>query len=119
MSFNASFLSGLRSNGNLKPAAPRLARLLAPVVEREQCAMITTEDLSMAYVGFNYRVAALEQAAVPPAPVPEEPQFPAVSGRIAYCNGRYISAGETSVLYKPNGRRTFNDEWHALARIGA
>ncbi len=114
MSLNASFISGLRSNGNLKPAAPRLARLLAPVVEREQ-AMITTDDMQMAYVGFNYSVAALEQAALPPAPV--EPDFPAVHGRLAYANGRYFMAPDTVVSYR-KGRRV-HTEWHALARIGA
>jgi hypothetical protein len=119
MSFNASFLSGLRSNGNLKPAAPRLARLLAPVIEREQLAL-WYEAPEMRYARFNYeptRKAALLQPPVPLAPV--EPEFPAISGRIAYCNGRYISAGETSVLYRPNGRRTFNTEWHALAQVRA
>jgi hypothetical protein len=112
MSLNSQWLAdSSRSNGNLKPAAPRLARLLAPVIEREQ-AMITTADMQLAYVGFNYQVAALLQP-----PVLDEPQFPAISGRIAYCNGRYVSQSDTSVTYR-RGRKV-TTEWHALARIAA
>ncbi len=114
MSLNASFLSGLRSNGNTKPFAAQRARLLFPVIEQEQIAL-WYEAPEMRYARFNYDVKP--KAALFMPPVPEEPQFPAVHGRLAYANGRYFMAPDTVVSYR-KGRRV-HTEWHALARIGA
>jgi len=102
-----------RSNGNLKPAAPRLARLLTPVIEREQRAMLTSDDMQMAYVGFSYdpKFPALEQRARE-----DNPEFPAVPGRLAWVNGSYMYQPDTVVSYK-RGRKLVT-EWHALARVG-
>ena len=111
MSLNASFMTSERINGRTRPFAAHRAALLFPVIEREQAAMTTSEDLSMAYVGFNYAVPALEQAALP------TPDFPAVPGRLAYCNGRYLYEADTVVSYK-RGRKMVT-EWHALAGIRA
>lgn len=114
MSLNSQWLAdSFRSNGNLKPAAPRLARLLAPVIETEQRAMLTTDDMQMAYVGFSYdpKFPALEQRARE-----DNPDFPAVQGRLAYADGHYFRAPDTVVSYK-RGRRLVT-EWHALAQVG-
>lgn len=100
------------SNGRLH-TLNHVPALLMSVEAREQAAMLTAED--MAYVGFTYnpRFPALEQAEREAAWTPE---FPAISGRIAYCNGVYVHDNMTSVTYR-RGRRVVT-EWHALARVG-
>jgi len=112
MSLNSQWLAdSFRSNGNLKPAAPRLARLLTPIIEREQAAMLTAEDLAYARFEYNPKFPALEQRARE-----DNPQFPAVEGRLAYCSGAYFRAPDTVVSYR-RGRRLVT-EWHALASVG-
>ncbi len=101
-----------RTNGRIKPFAAQRAFLLFPVVEREQRAMTTSDDREMAYVGFSYdpKFPALE-----PRAKEDNPEFPAVPGRMAYCNGRYVYQPDTVVSYK-RGRKLIT-EWHALAGI--
>ena len=95
-------------NTRQNPVSPVPAILLAARVEDE------VEDLltgGMRYVKFDYnpQIPRLLQA-------PPEPQFPAISGRLAWCNGKFIHEVDTSVTYR-RGRKVIT-EWHALASVG-
>jgi hypothetical protein len=147
MSLNSQWLAdSFRSNGNLKPAAPRLARLLAPVIETEQRAMLTTEDLSMAYVGFNYTPVPMVERAWPGDLMPEAPAPVPVSywleqASIFHHVPPLVGRSHAHVAAKRTGRVTFGtealkraaqakvralmdarsatrrSEWHALAQV--
>lgn len=97
--------------------APNHARaaLLQRAEVREQMSLLrSAEDMALVAFEYNPRFPALEQKAREEAWVPE---FPATTGRIAYCNGRFIHEADTSVTYR-RGRRVVT-EWHALAGIAA
>lgn len=107
--FSATIRNSRNNDVNFRPA------LLQSVEVREQMSLLRSAE-DMTYVAFEYnpKFPALEQRAAEEAWVPA---FPAVSGRIAYCNGRCVREADTSVTYR-RGRRLVT-EWHALARIAA
>jgi hypothetical protein len=105
-------ITGFTSRGT--PKNDVRCALLQSATEREQITL-WYEAPEMRYARFNYEPT--RKAALLMPPVPEEPKFPAVSGRIAYCNGRYVSQPDTSVTYRRG--RMVTTEWHALARIAA
>ena len=104
----------ISSTGRAHADNSRKAALLQSTETREQAVMLTAEDLAYASFTYNPRFPALEQKAREEAWVPE---FPATTGRIAYCNGRFIHEADTSVTYR-RGRRVVT-EWHALACVAA
>ena len=104
----------ISSTGRAHADNSRKAALLQSTETREQAVMLTAEDLAYASFTYNPRFPALEQKAREEAWVPE---FPATTGRIAYCNGRFIHEADTSVTYR-RGHRVVT-EWHALACVAA
>ena len=104
----------ISSNGRAHADNSVKAALLQSTETREQAVMLTAEDMAYTPFTYNPRFPALEQRAAEEA---WTPAFPATTGRIAYCNGRFMSAPDTSVTYR-RGRRVVT-EWHALARVAA
>ena len=107
--YSATIRNSRNNDVNFRPA------LLQSIAVREQVSLLrSAEDMAYARFEYNPRFPALEQKAREEAWVPE---FPATTGRIAYCNGRFIHEADTSVTYR-RGRRVVT-EWHALAGIAA
>ena len=107
--YSATIRNSRNNDVNFRPA------LLQSIAVREQVSLLrSAEDMAYARFEYNPRFPALEQKAREEAWVPE---FPATTGRIAYCNGRFIHEADTSVTYR-RGRRVVT-EWHALARVQA
>lgn len=107
--YSATIRNSRNNDVNFRPA------LLQSIAVREQVSLLrSAEDMAYARFEYNPRFPALEQKAREEAWVPE---FPATTGRIAYCNGQYIHEADTSVTYR-RGRRVVT-EWHALACVAA
>lgn len=107
--YSATIRNSRNNDVNFRPA------LLQSIAVREQVSLLrSAEDMAYARFEYNPRFPALEQKAREEAWVPE---FPATTGRIAYCNGRFIHEADTSVTYR-RGHRVVT-EWHALAGIAA
>lgn len=107
--YSATIRNSRNNDVNFRPA------LLQSIAVREQVSLLrSAEDMAYARFEYNPRFPALEQKAREEAWVPE---FPAVTGRMAWANGRFIHEADTSVTYR-RGRRVVT-EWHALAGIAA
>ena len=107
--YSATIRNSRGNDVNFRPA------LLQSIAVREQVSLLrSAEDMALVAFEYNPRFPALEQKAREEAWVPE---FPATTGRIAYCNGRFIHEADTSVTYR-RGRK-LHTEWHALAGIAA
>ena len=105
--YSATIRNSRGNDINFRPA------LLQSVVVREQLSLLrSAEDMTLVSFTYNPRFPALEQRAAKEA---WTPAFPAVTGRIAYCNGRFMHTPDTSVTYR-RGRRVVT-EWHALAGV--
>lgn len=105
--YSATIRNSRNNDVNFRPA------LLQSIAVREQVSLLrSAADMALVAFEYNPRFPALEQKARE-----DNPEFPATTGRIAYCNGRFIHEADTSVTYR-RGRRVVT-EWHALAGIAA
>lgn len=100
------------SNGRLH-TLNHVPALLMSIETREQLALLR-EAPEMRYMQFSYAPEP-KVTKVPALLAPVEPQFPTISGRMAWCNGKFVSCSDTSVTYR-RGRRVVT-EWHALAAV--